>query len=113
MIDKLCIEFGTQLLTYEDEVYYNFPSIEALAEPKVEAKLRELGFGYRAKFIQQSAVKILANGGSDWLRDLRTVSYGEAKAALITLPGIGAKVFHSFPELFNFNKCSTEYLLWK
>lgn len=93
MVEKLCQNYGNHLLTHEDVAYYTFPPIEALADEKVEAKLRGLGFGYRAKFIQQSAAKILQNGGRDWLTSLRKVSYPEAKTALMTLPGIGAKVF--------------------
>ncbi|XP_045036449.1 N-glycosylase/DNA lyase isoform X2 [Daphnia magna] len=92
MVEKLCETYGNHLLTYEDVAYYTFPSIESLAEEKVESKLRTLGFGYRAKFIQQSAAKIMKNGGRDWLLNLRTVSYLEAKSSLMTLPGIGAKV---------------------
>ena len=92
MVEKLCQHFGTLLLTFQDVAYYNFPSIEALSGADVESKLRNLGFGYRAKFIQQSAVKILENGGRDWLFALRDVPYSEAKSALMTLPGIGAKV---------------------
>ncbi len=92
MVEKLCQHFGTLLLTYENIPYYNFPEIEALANAEVEPKLRQLGFGYRAKFIQQSAVKILENGGREWLLRLRKVPYLEAKSALMTLPGIGAKV---------------------
>ncbi|PWN47961.1 DNA glycosylase [Violaceomyces palustris] len=36
-------------------VYYPFPSPETLAKPGVEARLRELGFGYRAKYLAQTA----------------------------------------------------------
>lgn len=92
MVEKLCQHFGTFLLTFEDVAYYNFPSIQALSGPEVESKLRTLGFGYRAKFIQQSAMKILENGGRDWLLGLRELPYSEAKCALMALPGIGAKV---------------------
>lgn len=92
MVEKLCQHFGSLLLTYENTDYYSFPTIEALAKAEVEPKLRQLGFGYRARFIQQSAVKILENGGRDWLLGLRKIPYAEAKTALMTLPGIGAKV---------------------
>lgn len=92
MVERMCETYGSHLVTHEDIAYYNFPSIESLADAQVEAKLRVLGFGYRAKFIQQSAAKILINGGRDWLMNLRRVTYPEAKAALMTLPGIGAKV---------------------
>lgn len=96
MVERLCQTYGSHLVTHEDIPYYNFPSIESLAGEQVEAKLRVLGFGYRAKFVQQSAAKILKNGGREWLMNLRQVSYAEAKTALMTLPGIGAKVFAFF-----------------
>nr|XP_015203580.1 PREDICTED: N-glycosylase/DNA lyase [Lepisosteus oculatus] len=58
----------------------------------VESTLRELGFGYRARFVQQSAKHILDTGGPDWLESLRDVPYLEAQSALRTLPGVGLKV---------------------
>lgn len=103
MIEKMCDTYGTHLLRHDGVSYYNFPTIEALADPDVESKLRVMGFGYRAKFIQQSAARILQNGGREWLMNLRTLPYNEAKSALITLPGIGAKVgfiFINYHELF-------------
>lgn len=36
-------------------VYHPFPPPEALAKPGVEEKLRELGFGYRAKYLAKTA----------------------------------------------------------
>ena len=92
MVEKLCDTYGTHLLCHEGVSYYNFPTIKALSDPEVEGNLRILGFGYRAKFIQQSAAKILENGGEEWLVNLRKLPYNEAKTALMTLPGIGAKV---------------------
>ncbi|XP_078399408.1 N-glycosylase/DNA lyase isoform X2 [Cetorhinus maximus] len=58
----------------------------------VEKQLRVLGFGYRAKFVNQSAKMILDTHGSDWLKSLREAPYEEAKRALCTLPGVGTKV---------------------
>ena len=54
--------------------------------------LRDAGFGYRAKFINQSACKIMQMGGTEWLKLLQSLSYKEAKMELMKLPGIGAKV---------------------
>ena len=92
MIEKLCATYGDKLLEHNGQVHHSFPAIEMLAKPEVDSKLRDLGFGYRAKFIQRSASKIVENGGRNWLLNLRTVPYQEAKTALMTLPGIGAKV---------------------
>ncbi|MGH0190785.1 UNVERIFIED_CONTAM: hypothetical protein FKN15_050593 [Acipenser sinensis] len=59
--------------------------------PGVEPLLRELGFGYRARFVTQSARQILEQQGPDWLESLRDVTFEEARSALCKLPGVGAK----------------------
>lgn len=58
----------------------------------MEARLRDLGFGYRARFLQQSAKQIQDTHGMRWLDGLRTVPYVQAREALRTLPGVGTKV---------------------
>lgn len=52
MVERMCAEFGDRLGEAEGTDFYDFPSLEALAKGGVEQKLRELGFGYRAKFVQ-------------------------------------------------------------
>lgn len=92
MVEKMCQNFGEKILSYEGADYYAFPTIDALAENRTEETLRKLGFGYRAKFIHQSAVRILENGGAAWLHTLRHQPYDIAHSELVKLPGIGAKV---------------------
>ena len=59
----------------------------------VEPHLRELGFGYRAKFIASIANHVThEKGGDEWVRSLRGRSYLEAKSELMSLLGVGAKV---------------------
>lgn len=58
----------------------------------MEARLRDLGFGYRARFLQQSAKQIQDTHEMQWLGGLRTVPYAQAREALRTLPGVGTKV---------------------
>lgn len=58
----------------------------------MEARLRDLGFGYRARFLQQSAKQILDTHGLQWLDGLRSLPYLQARDALCTLPGVGTKV---------------------
>jgi N-glycosylase/DNA lyase len=72
-------------------LYYDFPSPATLAHPSVEQNLRQLGFGYRAKYIQSTAFAIL-NKPPNWLSELRTQSYPVAKDALLELSGVGPKV---------------------
>lgn len=66
----------------------------SLADSSVQTRLRELGFGYRARFLQQSAKQILDQHGLQWLEGLRRVPYPEARDALRTLPGVGTKVLY-------------------
>ncbi|KAM3617127.1 uncharacterized protein V6R79_002531 [Siganus canaliculatus] len=92
MVERLCHALGAPLCQLDQTSYHNFPSLSALAEDKVEARLRDLGFGYRARFLQQSAKLILDTHGFQWLEGLRSVPYVEARNALRTLPGVGTKV---------------------
>ncbi|XP_064422380.1 N-glycosylase/DNA lyase [Latimeria chalumnae] len=92
MIERLCQAFGRRLYTLDSTECYSFPTLQALAADDVEAKLRDLGFGYRAKFVSQSAKLILEQHEPAWLHSLRSVPYEAAKAALRALPGVGAKV---------------------
>ena len=92
MVEKLCTLYGPIIGTKEGKVYHEFPEISRLADPGVEQDLRNAGFGYRAKFIQKSAATIESLGGQSWLLSLQEKPYKEAKATLMELPGIGAKV---------------------
>ncbi|KAG7267373.1 hypothetical protein CRUP_030027 [Coryphaenoides rupestris] len=92
MVESLCRSLGTPLCELDGTPYHDFPSLSALADGKVEALLRDLGFGYRARFLQQSAKQILENHGPDWLQSLRSAPYLQARDALRTLPGVGIKV---------------------
>ena len=49
---------------------HQFPTIEQL-KTATEVKLRQLGFGYRAKFIVASVKMIDEKGGHKWLESLR------------------------------------------
>lgn len=97
MVHKLCAEYGRPLgplthtrtvvpivkneatgaaeeqpaTTEQEQVqYYDFPTPADLAQPGVEATLRKLGFGYRARYIYETAVMICAKEKS-WLESLR------------------------------------------
>ena len=84
--------------------YHPFPSPARLAQPDVEAQLRELSFGYRARYINETAqmlVDKLAEQGDppttyasvdEYLHRLRGMTYGEARAELLQFPGVGPKV---------------------
>jgi N-glycosylase/DNA lyase len=92
MVDKLCINYGKHLGKLGEVEYYDFPPPSALTVAGVEAKLRELGFGYRAKYISNTAKIVVDERPKGWLDGLRKVEYKEAHAALLELSGVGPKV---------------------
>nr|XP_061802669.1 N-glycosylase/DNA lyase-like [Nerophis lumbriciformis] len=92
MVERLCQAHGNFLCQLDETSYYDFPSLSALADSSVEACLRKLGFGYRARFVQQSAKQILNQHGPEWLETLRSVPYVEARDSLRAFPGVGIKV---------------------
>ncbi|KAJ8888718.1 hypothetical protein PR048_008210 [Dryococelus australis] len=95
MVEKLCTMYGEKIATIGNTTYHDFPPVSALAKVTVENDLRSAGFGYRAKFIYQSACKIEEMGGTIWLEKLQDMPYLKAKSELMKLPGIGAKVRYS------------------
>ncbi|EXJ72860.1 N-glycosylase/DNA lyase [Cladophialophora psammophila CBS 110553] len=82
MVDKLCTHYGTYIGTLDGRPYHDFPEPSALTGKNVESNLRELGFGYRAKYIYQTA-KIIADdrevGWLDTLRNPESPAYGTTK----------------------------------
>jgi N-glycosylase/DNA lyase len=110
MVEKLCVLYGNKIADIGGTVYYDFPPLTALTDPAVEKSLRDAGFGYRAKFIYQSACKIMQLGGSDWLQHLQSLSSEQAKMELMKLPGIGAKV--SYCIVFIHVLCERSERLW-
>eukprot|EP01039_Chlorochromonas_danica_P006958 gene6958-7698_t len=72
---------------------YSFPTPLELAAAS-EDELRELGMGYRAKFIVGSS-RFVVDKGEGWLCDLRSKGPAERLAVqeeLLQLPGVGRKV---------------------
>lgn len=97
MCDSLCQEYGSYINDYDGIPYYTFPQPDKLAQPEVEQRLRELGFGYRARYIQQTARMFVDNEQYphihlESLWDLRSKSGEEAHEYLIQLCGVGPKV---------------------
>lgn len=92
LVERLCTLYGPKICDYDGRSYHAFPDCRRLAEPSVDADLRAAKFGYRARFIQQSAAQIVERGDLAWLADLQRLPYVEAHAQLTQLTGIGAKV---------------------
>ena len=74
---------------FDGETYYGYPTPEKLAVA-TESQLRDLGLGYRAPYVRDSAS--LYADGAVGPTDLRDVEYEEARDALQTYVGVGEKV---------------------
>ncbi|KAJ2881791.1 8-oxoguanine glycosylase ogg1 [Coemansia aciculifera] len=91
LVDKLCGKHGRQLET-EKGMFFTFPSVQMIAQDLgVKQTMRELGFGYRARYYAKT-VERLAQLGDAYLENLRHVSVEVARAELMKLSGVGPKV---------------------
>ena len=85
LVLALCASYGDAV---GDGGLHGFPSPTALAV-RSEGELRALGAGYRAPYLLAAARAVTEGFPLD---SLRSLPYGEAKAALMTLRGVGPKV---------------------
>ncbi|KAL8925075.1 MAG: hypothetical protein Q9172_002394 [Xanthocarpia lactea] len=113
MMEKLCNHYGPLVGHIGDAPYHDMPSPSILADPKVESHLRRMGFGYRAKYLHQTAVQISQTHEKGWLDSLRNPEspvmgrkvgpagemlpggregYRVAHEELLALQGVGPKV---------------------
>lgn len=111
MVHKLCLHYGAYIGVIDDQPMHDFPTPVSLTGPGVETHLRELGFGYRARYIAQTARDISHSKPTDWLQGLRNPasiawkgvavaakdsekqpSYKHAHEQLLQLTGVGPKV---------------------
>ena len=92
MVEKLCERYGDPITQYGGRTFHSFPTITALSADGVESELRQLGFGYRARYIGETARQLRQRGGETWLHGLREANYPDCHAELRKLCGVGAKV---------------------
>lgn len=111
MVHKLCLHYGAYIGSIDDRSMHDFPTPASLTAPGVEAHLRELGFGYRARYIAQTAQIVSQDRPAGWLQGLRNPasiawagalaaaednekqrSYKHAHEQLLQLTGVGPKV---------------------
>ena len=76
-------------ITDEPGDLFSFPNPTQLSELK-EPHLRDIGLGFRAKYIAQTTTIIFRNNIN--LLDLRKASFDQALDFLNTLPGVGDKI---------------------
>jgi len=86
-VSSVAKHLGYSIGSEEQDVM--FPEPEVVAEAG-EQFLRDLGFGFRAKYLAPAAEAV--SSGRLPLADLREASYSEAREALIELHGVGEKV---------------------
>ena len=112
-MEKLCVHYGPLIGYLDSKPLYDMPSPSALTDPSVELHLRQLGFGYRAKYLHQTAVMISKDHEAGWLDSLRNPEspvmgdkvydagemlpggregYRRAHKELLSLQGVGPKV---------------------
>lgn len=100
MIQELRKFYGVKVGEVSEIEFYSFPTIAQLSDAR-ESDLREIGMGYRAKFITNSARMLLEDAHKRGilkeeshllLENLKTISRQEAIEYLIKFPGVGRKV---------------------
>lgn len=108
-VHKLCQHYGPLIGYVDGEPIHDFPTPEALCAKDVESRLRELGFGYRARYIAETARVVAKDKPAGWLESLRNPGYGvkvengdysdhpqptykAAHEELLSLAGVGPKV---------------------
>ncbi|KAH6963945.1 hypothetical protein HG530_003187 [Fusarium avenaceum] len=108
MVHKLCRHYGPLIAHMGDEPFHDFPTPQDLTGDDVETNLRALGFGYRAKYIADTARMVAKEKPDNWLESLRNpefpgfnttpvpkeqhATYKEAQQQLLSLKGVGPKV---------------------
>jgi len=88
MLNNLCKSLG-EPIPFEGKKFYTFPTLEALARTRT-SDLKKCGLGYRAKYISETAKKILETGIN--FDQMKQEDYGALKKELLLLPGVGPKV---------------------
>ena len=91
LLAELRKKYGNQILKEDSMEIYSFPTVDQLLLVK-EQELREMGFGYRAKYIVESVKMIKDKGGNKWLQQLRGKDSKIVQEELCELTGIGKKV---------------------
>jgi len=90
IVGLLCRRFGETLAVPPGmDAAWDFPKVERLASAS-EAELRDCKLGFRAPYLSGAAQKV-ASGEVDLAR-LAEMPLEEARAALLTLPGVGVKI---------------------
>lgn len=89
IIDRMSQKYGNKI-EFRGQDYYTFPTVEALSTASIE-DLRELGLGFRDKYIFETTKKI--KSGEVSLEEMKTEKdTTKVRNKLLTLSGVGPKV---------------------
>ena len=92
LVEKMAVNFGSLVGNLEDQKLYSFPTLKQLVSTNdLEQQLRDLGFGYRAKYISKTAAD-LHEKPKGWVKEVEDMEYTDAKTELLKLSGVGPKV---------------------
>lgn len=98
LMHKLTTAYSPVLMTIDDITYHLFPAPHLFPTTGLEKQLRELGFGYRAAFIESTLESLRARFGDEpgaieaGLIAYRTAPLEEVREKLVELKGVGRKV---------------------
>lgn len=92
MVKRMTDTFGDHVATLDSLKIHDFPPPERLVD--TEPQLREMGLGYRAKYISRTAEMMVerCQDKPDYLEGLRTQSFDTAKTEIMEFLGVGPKV---------------------
>jgi N-glycosylase/DNA lyase len=87
---------GEHFPSFPVKEFFSFPTLKSL-ETATEEDFRNLGLGYRAKYIEASVGLVGEKGGEEWLRSMRVEQLGQkewmgVREQLVGLKGVGKKV---------------------
>lgn len=93
MLDRLRASFGRKLLELDGFSFHEFPTPDQLSQAS-EQELRDLGFGYRAKYVVKTVQQLQDLGGSSYLTSLVSPekTSEQRSLALQQFSGVGRKV---------------------
>lgn len=90
-IEELSAKYGKLVCERNGRCYHAFPEVRTLAEAESTDLEQVAGLGFRGGNLKSVAQQLL-DRGDGWLMSLRNVPYAEARAQLLELRGVGAKI---------------------
>ncbi len=90
-VERMSSQYGESIACIEGEEFYAFPTVERLAATPGDELSRACSLGWRGENLRRVSEQLLGRPPG-WPEQLRETPYGEAKAALMEIRGVGAKI---------------------